>query len=473
MRNSITSCVLGICALMSVQAQELRIVEYVSGIERPTDIQNAGDERLFVLEQNGRIRIIEDQQVLGSPFMDITNKVFAPMSAPELGLLGLAFHPNYAENGLFYVNYTRRNDIGATETVIAQYETTEDGAGDPASETILMMYGQPANNHNGGDLEFGPDGMLYISSGDGGAAADAFGNGQNIRSPLAAILRLDVDNPPMYIPEDNPYADGRGNDALWAYGLRNPWRIAFDSETGDLWIGDVGDNLNQAFYEEVNRIPAGESEYNFGWPCYEGTGSLKTGFCQDSTQLVFPTNQYRRGPNSRCSVSGGRVYRGSAFSDMVGKYVYADFCSGELFMINLDGSGFTAFPQADEPMQVGIGGFGIDVNQELYAFDAIQGKIYRIVDANDPNNLSTSDFTSAGITVVQQLGVDILSISGLDTAQATSLEVFNLQGQKVDDLSALISNTSEYSTSALRSGMYLLIARGDDQSQYIHKFVVN
>jgi glucose/arabinose dehydrogenase len=296
----------------------------VSGLERPVDLQHAGDGsgRLFIIEKVGRIRIFQDGQLLEAPFMDIDERVGS--SGNEQGLLGMAFHPSYVENGFFFVNYTDNNG----NTVIARYQVTPDpNTADPNSEVALLNVGQPFRNHNGGGLDFGPDGYLYIGLGDGGSAGDPQGNAQNLVTLLGKMLRLDVDSAEPYaIPPDNPFGD-----EIWAYGLRNPWRFSFDRASGDLFIGDVG----QGNWEEIDYVAAGTpGGVNFGWDYFEGTRPFE-GTPPQNAQLVPPVAEYSHGEG--CSVTGGYVYRGS-MPEWNGIYLYGDYCSATVWgLIRSDG----------------------------------------------------------------------------------------------------------------------------------------
>jgi glucose/arabinose dehydrogenase len=279
------------------------------------DLQHAGagSGRLFIIEKVGRIRIFQDGQLVDFPYLDITDRVGS--GGNEQGLLGLAFHPNYEGNGLFFVNYTDRNG----DTVLARYRVTADpNVADPSSELVLLRVSQPFQNHNGGVLAFGPDGHLYAGLGDGGSAGDPRGNGQNLDALLGKILRLDVDSAEPYaIPADNPF----GNE-IWAYGLRNPWRMSFDSLTGDLYIGDVGQNQ----WEEIDYEAAGSTGgINFGWNYLEGTHPFE-GNPPQGAQLVPPVAEYSHSEGG-CSVTGGYVYRGT-MPEWNGIYLYGDYCSG-------------------------------------------------------------------------------------------------------------------------------------------------
>jgi glucose/arabinose dehydrogenase len=287
--------------------------------QRPVDIAHAGDGRMFIVEQRGVISILEDGAVRSPPFLDIQDRVND--RANEQGLLGIAFHPSYAENGFFYLDYT--DSSGGT--VIARFQvSTEQDRADPESELQLLKIPQPYGNHNGGALRFGPDGYLYIGMGDGGSQGDPQGNAQNVNSLLGKILRIDVDSGgPYSVPASNPFANGGGSPEVWAYGLRNPWRISFDRATGDLYIGDVG----QSDWEEIDFQPAGSAGgANYGWNHREGAHPYRS----DQTDgLIDPVAEYPHDPG--CSVSGGVVVRDPALPHWGGVYLYGDYCSGDIW----------------------------------------------------------------------------------------------------------------------------------------------
>lgn len=339
-------------------------VQVVDAITAPTDIQNAGDGtgRLFILEQPGLIRILQNGQILETPFLDISNRVGSAGS--EQGLLGLAFHPSFSQNGYFFVNYTDQNG----NTHISRFSANGDNT-DPSTEKNLLIIQQPFPNHNGGALAFGPDGYLTIGLGDGGSAGDPYGNAQSRNTLLGKLLRLDVDQgEPYAIPNDNPYASSAElYKEIWATGLRNPWRFSFDRLTGDLWIGDVGQNL----WEEIDFIPAGTpGGINFGWNKMESIHPFRG---SNQPEYTAPVAEYPHG--SECSVSGGYVYRGAALPAWQGVYLYGDYCSGAIW-------GLPSPPQGALPVllfQSGfkISTFGIDETGELYIAD-YNGAIYRL-----------------------------------------------------------------------------------------------
>lgn len=340
----------------------------------PTDITNAGDGsgRIFVVEKPGAIRILKDGKVNAKPFLDITPLVRSQET--ERGLLGLAFHPKYKDNGLFYVYYTNQ----AGDIIIARYKVSSDpDVADPNSAKILLTVQHRAYpNHNGGELVFGPDGFLYAGLGDGGSGGDPNRNGQNKGVLLAKILRLDVDNGDPYgIPSDNPFATNKqGRPEVWAYGLRNPWRFSFDRATGDLYIADVGQNA----YEEIDVQRTGTAGgQNYGWNIMEGLHCYPSENNCNQQGLVMPVIEY--GHDQGCSVTGGFVYRGKAFPRFVGTYFFSDYCSGRLW---------AAQPSSQENWEkaevlvtgFSVSTFGEDEAGEVYLTDYGTGTIYQIID---------------------------------------------------------------------------------------------
>ena len=341
---------------------------------RPVDLQHAGDQsnRLFVVEQAGIIHSFENEPQVSTKntFLDIREQVRD--NGNEEGLLGLAFHPEFENNGYFFVNYTASDP---RRTVISRFSVGPDtpDQADPSSELIILEIEQPYGNHNGGQLAFGPDNYLYIAVGDGGSAGDPMNHGQNRSSLLGSILRVDInvreDNKNYGIPADNPFA-GIGAPVkaeIYAYGLRNPWRMSFDTSTGDLWTGDVGQNE----FEEINKINSGG---NYGWNFREGNSCFEPDENCPSEALIAPVLAYGRSSGS--SVTGGYVYRGSAIPEFFGKYFYADFSSGRIWMITMNGNNLVENTELSNT-NLRISSFGVDQDNELYicAFD---GRIYRL-----------------------------------------------------------------------------------------------
>jgi glucose/arabinose dehydrogenase len=347
-------------------------VEAASGFRAPLSINSAGDGsgRLFVVSQHGQIDIVWNGQPLAQPFLDISDRTTPLQGYSERGLLGLAFHPRFAENGYFYVNYTDRS--GDTHISRFSVSAQDPNRADPDSEIGLLFVQQPYANHNGGDLAFGPDGYLYIALGDGGSAGDPQGYGQSINTLLGKILRIDVDAAlPHAIPPQNPFVGSEGLDEIWAYGLRNPWRIAFDPLTGDLYIADVGQNQ----VEEVNFQPADSpGGENYGWKYREGAHPYD-GEPPANLDLVDPVAEYRH--DLGCSVTGGVVYRGGYYPEWQGVYFYGDYCSGRIWGLLRDPDGLW---QSSELFSTGfmISSFGQDDAGETYVIDYNQGTVYRL-----------------------------------------------------------------------------------------------
>ncbi len=344
----------------------------VAGIPMPTCIANAGDGsgRLFLCEQGGRIRILAGGTLLAAPFLDVASRVSC---CDERGLLSVAFPPDYAEKGHFYVDYTDANG----DTVVARFRASADpDAADAASEETVIRIAQPYANHNGGQLAFGPDGYLYIGMGDGGSGGDPGNRAQNPAVLLGKLLRLDVESgaSPYAIPPGNPFRNRAGyRPEIWALGLRNPWRFSFDRGTGDLWIGDVGQNA----WEEIDREPAGsKGGVNFGWNLFEGSHPFEPG--PGSPQTVPPAYEYSHSDGG-CVVTGGYVYRGKDIPALAGSYVFADFCLGRLEALRISAGGK---PQVVElgPVVENIASFGEDATGELYAL-SLSGPVYRLAPA--------------------------------------------------------------------------------------------
>lgn len=352
---------------------DYQLVEIVGGFTRPLYLTyaDADSGRVFVVEQGGRIWIIKDDILQTPPFLDVSSLV--SRDSNERGLLGLAFHPDYAENGYFYIDYTDNNG----DSVVARYSVSADdpNVADPASAMILLMVDQPYGNHNGGHLAFGPDGYLYIALGDGGSQNDPNGNGQNPKTLLGSLLRIDVNSPERYaIPEDNPFAAGvNGAPEVWAYGLRNPWRFSFDRATEDLYIGDVGQNR----YEEINFEPADSpGGVNYGWNIYEGMHAFSGGAVP--ANMVLPVAEYDH--SDGISVTGGYVYRGEKLPDLQGVYLYADYATGTIWALYRDPNGnwqTSVFRNSG----LTISSFGEDSTGEIYVVDH-GGRIYRLEAAN-------------------------------------------------------------------------------------------
>ena len=342
--------------------------------DNPVDLQHPDDgiNRIFVVSQKGLIYVFKNTRSVKSAkiFLDIRDKVTYGI---ELGLLGLAFHPDYKNNGYFYVNYTTSNPL---RTIIARYTVNpkKRNSADKNSERILFQINQPYRNHNGGQLAFGPDGYLYIALGDGGSSGDPEDNGQNKSSLLGKILRIDVnctsENKNYCVPSENPFVGNTQGykEEIYAYGLRNPWRMTFDPATGWMWAGDVG----QDSWEEIDIIEKGE---NYGWRIIEGNHCYNPSSDCDTSGLTLPVWEYGHDEGG-CSITGGYVYRGTKFPELYGKYIYGDYCSGSIWALSYDGVN----PATNKLLltaDIEISSFGIDKDNEMYICD-LNGMIYKL-----------------------------------------------------------------------------------------------
>jgi glucose/arabinose dehydrogenase len=356
----------------------IELVEIASGFVQPVDIVSDPGGQLYIVEQRGVIKTLSlDGTVAPEPFLDIRDRVNT--QGWERGLLGLVFHPNFPETPYCYVNYTD----GAGRTRVAQFSVPLESpiAADPASEYLILSVNQPYSNHNAGDLNFGPDGYLYIALGDGGSGGDPQGRSQNRQTLLGKMLRIDVDGgDPYAIPADNPFAqDDFTLDEIWSIGWRNPWRFSFDRATGDMWVADVG----QSAWEEIDREPAGApGGLNYGWRCYEGFAPYNTSGCNEPTAYVPPVHVYANAPAFGCSVTGGYVYRGSQFPNLVGRYIYADYCSDIIWMLSPDPDGGYVNHEALNSSGESFSTFGEGADGELYLAGHSSGKIYWVTDAD-------------------------------------------------------------------------------------------
>jgi glucose/arabinose dehydrogenase len=351
-------------------AQTIGLRSFATGFTSPLEIVNTGDSRLFVVEQGGAIKILNaDGTVNPTPFLNISTLI---TSGGERGLLGLAFHPNYATNGFFYINYTNL----AGNTVIARYtvDSANPNIANASSASILLTVAQPYANHNGGSLKFGPDGYLYIGMGDGGSAGDPQNRAQNINELLGKMLRIDVNSGAPYgIPADNPYVGTAGADEIWAIGLRNPWKFSFDKTRGNLWIADVGQDAT----EEIDISPINQAGINYGWHCYEGDSDYDLLGCPAKASTKSPLTTIRH-TTGACSITGGYVYNGTIYPNFKGLYFFTDYCLPKIGMMT--SSGTLAYSQ--EFAENNFSTFGEDSNGELYVAALNNGTIFKIIDSS-------------------------------------------------------------------------------------------
>ncbi|MGH7741246.1 MAG: PQQ-dependent sugar dehydrogenase [Candidatus Eiseniibacteriota bacterium] len=337
------------------------------GLDRPLYVTApAGDARLFVVEQGGRVRVVRNGRLLPQPYLDLSDRV---SHGSEQGLLSIAFHPRYARNGMVYVNYTDRHG----DTRIERYHVSADSdRAEGGSMSLVLSVKQPYANHNGGLLLFGPDGMLYVGMGDGGSGGDPEGNAQNPASLLGKLLRLDVDHAPPYaVPPDNPFVGRSGyRPEIWALGLRNPWRYCFDWESNLLVIADVGQNQ----WEEIDAVPARVGGWNFGWNRMEGRHVYRAATAASGT--TPPVDEY--GHDRGCSVIGGFVYRGRAIASIAGLYFYSDYCDGRVRAERIENFHITERAEWNLHLRGPVSSFGLDAAGELY-ITTLDGTVYRIV----------------------------------------------------------------------------------------------
>lgn len=440
-------------------SQTISLQSFGTGFVSPVEITNAGDARLFVVQKGGLIRILNaDGTVNATPFLNLSSLV---TTNSERGLLGLAFHPNYATNGYFFVNYTNL----AGNTVIARYTVS---ATNPnianTSETVLMTITQPFSNHNGGTLKFGSDGYLYIGMGDGGSGGDPGNRAQNINENLGKMLRIDVNvsAAPFYAsPSSNPYVGVAGNDEIWAIGLRNPWKFSFNRLNGDLWIADVG----QDAIEEINKVvsPLPNSGINFGWRCYEGNSTYNASGCAPSSTMRFPFVQYARFGGA-CSVTGGYYYSGTAYPNFQNKYFFTDYCDNKIRMVDNAGVITTTASFSGNNFVT----FGEDVNGELYIAGITSGTVYKIIDSS----LSESDFKNNGFSIYPNPAKGFFVVKSAETNLATKIALFDTTGKLLFSKKLMPNTENVIDTNLLAKGTYFVSVETTNGTNYDTRVIV-
>lgn len=401
---------------------------------RPVDLQDPGDGsgRLFVVEQEGRIRVFQNDPATESMslFLDIRDRVND--SGNEEGLLGLAFHPLYGQNGRLFVHYTARGSRCSTGdrcSIVSEFSvsTGSPDRADPGSERVILDVFQPFSNHNGGQISFGPDSLLYVALGDGGSGGDPQGHGQNRRTLLGSIVRIDIDRVEsglQYgIPPDNPFVGTQFSDEIFAYGLRNPWRFSFDTETGDLWTGDVG----QGSFEEIDVVEIGG---NYGWNTMEGSSCFSPSSGCDRTGLVLPVHVYQHGSSTGRSVTGGFVYRGDRIPELAGTYVYGDFVSGRIWGLSQGPDGLSNTLINSEGRN--ISSFGTDAEQRLFIL-SFDGRVYRFEGGMGTGSADElPDSVPQGVTVYPNPTDDFATLRFTLSEPANStVDLFDVTGRLV------------------------------------------
>ena len=439
-------------------AQTISLNLFKDGFTNPVNLQNAGDDRLFVVEQGGIIKILNaDATVETSNFLNISSLVG---SGGERGLLGLAFHPDYTTNKYFYVYYI--NTSGNSQVSRFTTQANNPNVADANSEQKLLTINQPQSNHNGGCILFGPDGYLYIASGDGGGAGDQNNNAQNLNLLLGKMLRIDVDSPSngnnYGIPPTNPFINNNNaRDEIYAYGLRNPWKFSFDFQNDDLWIADVG----QGAIEEINRQAVSDTGLNYGWRCYEGTQDFNTANCPEASTLLFPVSEYDHQLGQ--SITGGYVYRGTKYSDINGLYFFADFVSNFVGSVDSNGT-FVNYGDKNGSWS----SFGEDVNKELYIID-YAGKIFKV----EGSVLAVEDFDKEfSVKLIPNPSSEKITIS-LTNDSITQIEISDSKGSII--YSEEIENVSEKNipVSEFKSGIYFVKIKSNSGRSTVKKIIKN
>lgn len=441
-----------------VNAQSINLVEFASGLTSPVEITNANDTRLFVVQQNGIIKIVQPNgTVNGADFLNISSKV---LYGGERGLLGLAFHPQYSANGYFFVYYNNASNGNIT---VARYSVnaTNPDIADPASEKIILNIPKPFDNHNGGSIHFAPDGNLWIVTGDGGSGGDPNNNAQNINSLLGKMLRIDVNaTGPYNIPPGNPFAGNlvTGADEIWSYGLRNAWKFSFDTTTGNVMIADVG----QGAIEEINKMPITQAGINYGWRCYEGNNAYNTAGCGSMTSMTFPVAVYDHS-GGKCSITGGYVYRGSQYPALQGKYFFADYCSTQIGFMNPDNSIVWGPASSGNNFST----FGQNSQKELFVAAVNSGKIFKIT----TGSLATDEASNiTSISIHPNPASEKVFIEGLPDMNNT-IDLISTEGKIVLE-KAKIENDGSVDITGIPPGAYYLIIKSGDVKSYSQKLII-
>ena len=419
---------------ISAYSQQLSVTPFATDFWFPTEIAHANDDRLFVVEKAGKIKIVQPDGIVNeTPFLSFPDGTIT--TQVEAGLLGLAFHPEYLENGFFYIYYARIDGMA----VISRFSVGPDpDIADPDSEEIILMMPHPFPAHYGGTLKFGPDGLLYISTGDGGDEFELGIKSQDINDNFGKILRLDVDAPSPYIPAGNPFIEADGNDEIWALGFRNPWKFSFDRQTGDMIITDVG----QAQIEEINKITAPlTAGLNFGWRCYEGTFPFNITNCLAAEDMVFPTAQYNH--DEGCAVIGGYVYRGAQYPELTGKYIFSDFCLHRIAMMDDDGI-ITYSETVGENYYFTT--LGEDKNGELY----ITGghNLYKITSMP----LSTADYATPKFSLLPNPANSQFMVKGNEISYPMTIQLIDMTGKILREQN--VDNEQWIDVADIQTGFY-------------------
>lgn len=453
-------------------SQSVNLSSFASSFNTPVEIVNAGDNRLFVLEQAGVIKILNsDGSVNQTPFLDISSIVG---SGGERGLLGLAFPPDYTTSGRFFVNYTDNSSTQTPNTVIARYTVSSNPNIANNNGTIILTYRQPFGNHNAGKLAFGPDGLLYISSGDGGSGGDPGDRAQNTTTLLGKILRIDVSGSAYTIPNTNPFSSSANGPSdprpeVYAIGLRNPWKFSFDKINGDLWIADVGQNN----FEEINKVNhIGNPGDNYGWRCFEGnTAFSNSGSCPLTggfASTIPPVATYpHEGNGCSGSITGGYVYRGNKYPGFTGKYFFAEFCKQTIGILTESNTNSWTLQFQTPNITSNWTTLGEDNNGELYI--AGGSVIYKIEDSN----LSIKDNNSSNFNLYPNPAANTvrLDLSKIKT-RAKNIAIFDILGKRINTIESNLNQVITLPLNTYDSGLYFIQVNLENGSNFIKKLII-
>lgn len=437
-------------------SQTIGLQSFATGFTKPLEITNAGDSRLFIVEQGGIIKILNsDGTTNPNAFLNITGQV---STGGEQGLLGLAFHPNYISNGFFYTNHTNLSG----NTVITRYsvDSANPNLANASSGIVLLTIAQPYANHNGGTLKFGPDGYLYIGMGDGGSGGDPENRAQNTNELLGKMLRIDVNSgTPYSIPTGNPYVGIAGADETWAIGLRNPWKFSFDKKLGNLWIADVGQNN----IEEINIAAATLSGLNYGWRCYEGNTAYNTVGCPSEAAMKFPLKTINHSTGA-CSITGGYVYNGTVYPNFKGLYFFTDYCDPKIGIMTSNGTVTYSIVFTGN----NFSSFGEDINGELYVAALNNGTIFKITDTS----LGINTFDKTQFIIYPNPTKSEIIIQKSNKNYPTEVTLFDMEGKMLLKKKTENKDVNTIKMDNFSKGFYIVTVKNEQGHLSTYRLIV-
>lgn len=437
-------------------SQTIGLQSFATGFTKPLEITNAGDSRLFIVEQGGIIKILNsDGTTNPNAFLNITGQV---STGGEQGLLGLAFHPNYISNGFFYTNHTNLSG----NTVITRYsvDSANPNLANASSGIVLLTIAQPYANHNGGTLKFGPDGYLYIGMGDGGSGGDPENRAQNTNELLGKMLRIDVNSgTPYSIPTGNPYVGIAGADETWAIGLRNPWKFSFDKKLGNLWIADVGQNN----IEEINIAAATLSGLNYGWRCYEGNTAYNTVGCPSEAAMKFPLKTINHSTGA-CSITGGYIYNGTVYPNFKGLYFFTDYCDPKIGIMTSNGTVTYSIVFTGN----NFSSFGEDINGELYVAALNNGTIFKITDTS----LGINTFDKTQFIIYPNPTKSEIIIQKSNKNYPTEVTLFDMEGKMLLKKKTENKDVNTIKMDNFSKGFYIVTVKNEQGHLSTYRLIV-